>query len=83
MTPGTQKASPFSLKRGRTKYKRQKETKELEMETHPREGVVKEVKFPNTRIISHQRVCGEFWNIRGQYNREEKKHKTKPTEYVP
>jgi len=30
------------------------------MESHPREGVVKEEKFPNTRKPSHQWVCGEF-----------------------
>ena len=73
-TPGAQKFSPFSFKGGRTKYKRQKrETKELGTETHPGEGAVKE--FPNTRKISHLRVCGEFWNLRGQYNQEGKKKK--------
>ena len=49
------------------------------METCPREGVVKE-KFPNTRKLSYQWVCGEFWNLRGQHNQELKKKK-KPTEY--
>ena len=44
------------------------------METHPREGVMKE-KFPNTRKPSHQWVCGEFWNLRGQHNLEGKKKK--------
>ena len=54
------------------------------METHPREGVVKEEKFPNARKPSHQRVCGEFWDLRGQHNRErKKKKKNKPTEYAP
>ena len=43
------------------------------METHPREGVVKEETFPNSRKPSHWQVCGEFWNLRGQHNREEKK----------
>ena len=43
------------------------------METYPREGVVKEEKFPNTRKCSHQQVCGEFWNLRGPHNLEEKK----------
>ena len=47
------------------------------METHPRKGVVKEEKFPNTRKPSHQRVYGEFWDLRGQHNRERKK-KTSP-----
>jgi len=36
-----------------------RETKELRMETHPREGVVKEGKFPSTRKPSHQQVSGE------------------------
>ena len=45
------------------------------METRPGEGVVKE-KFPNTRKPSHQRVCGEFWNLRGQLNREGKINKS-------
>ena len=48
------------------------------MESHPREGVVKE-KFPNTRKPSYQWVCGEFWNLRGQHNWEENKNKN----YVP
>jgi len=54
-TPGTQKCSPFSLKGGRTKYKRQdkRETKELGMEACPGEGVMKE-KFPNSRKLSHR-----------------------------
>ena len=42
------------------------------METHPGEGVGKEDKFPNTRKPSHKQVCGEFWNVRGQHNWEEK-----------
>ena len=46
------------------------------METCPLEGVVKE-KFPNNRKPSHQRVCEEFWNLRGQHNQEKKKKKTK------
>ena len=50
------------------------------METHPGERVVKE-KFPNTRKPSHQQVCGEFWNLRGQHNWEEKQ--IKPTDYMP
>ena len=51
--------------------KDKKRDKESGMETHPREGVVKE-KFPNTRKPSHWQVCGEFWNLRGQHNQEEK-----------
>ena len=51
------------------------------METCPGQGVVKEEKFPNSRKPSHQRVCGEFWNLRGQLDQEgEKKN---PTEYMP
>ena len=46
------------------------------MGIHPREGVVKEEKFPNTRKPSHQQVCGEFWNLRGQHNWEGKQNKT-------
>ena len=42
------------------------------METCPGEGVVKEEKFPKARKPSHQQVCGEFWNLRGQHNREKK-----------
>ena len=42
------------------------------MDTHPGEGNLKEEKFPNTRKLSHRQVCEEFWNLRGQHNREEK-----------
>ena len=45
------------------------------METCPGEGVMKEDKFPNSRTPSHQWVCGEFWNLRGQHNWERKKKK--------
>ena len=45
------------------------------METHPREGVMKEEMFPNTRKPFHQWVCGEFWNLRQQHNREGEKKK--------
>ena len=33
---------------------------------------MKEEKFPNTRKPSHWQVCGEFWHLRGQLNREGK-----------
>ena len=72
-TPGTQKGSPFSSKGDRTKYKSQKETQELGTETSPGEGVVKGEKFPNIRKPSHQWVCGEFWNLRGQHKVKERK----------
>ena len=49
--------------------------KELWMETHPGEGVLKEEKFLNTRKPSHQCVCREFWNLRGQHNQEGKINK--------
>ena len=45
------------------------------MKTYPRERVVKEEKFSNTRKPSHWQVCGEFWNLRGQHNQEKKKEK--------
>ena len=45
------------------------------METLPGQGVLKEEKFPNTRKHSDQRVCGEFGNLRGQHNQEEKINK--------
>ena len=45
------------------------------MAIHPREGVVKEKKFPNARKPSH---CGEFWNLRGQHNWEEKQKTKNP-----
>ena len=45
------------------------------METHTREGVMNVEKFPNTKKPSHWWVCGEFWNLRGQHNWEEKKKK--------
>ena len=86
-TPGTQKGSLFSLKRGRTKYKRQKERqKELRTETSPGEGVVQEEKFPHSRKSSHRQVCGEFWNLRGQHNQEDTHthtHTHTHTEYAP
>ena len=50
------------------------------MESCPGEGVMKEEKFPHNKKPSHWHVCGEFWNLRGQHNQEEKKH---PTEHVP
>ena len=32
---------------------------------------MKEEKFPNSRKLSHQRVYGDFWNLRAQHNWEE------------
>ena len=48
------------------------------METHLREGVVKE-KFPNSRKASHWQISGEFWNLRGQHNQEKQTNR----EYTP
>ena len=55
--------------------KTERETKDFRTEVHPGEGVMKE-KFPNSRKPSHWWVCGEFWNLRGQHNWEEKINKT-------
>ena len=46
------------------------------MESHPEDRVIKQKKFPNTRKPSHWWVCGEFWTLREQHNREEKINKT-------
>ena len=79
-TPGAQKDNTFSLKGGRTKYKRKKrETRELGMETHPGEGVVTEENFPNSRKLCHRQVCGELWNLRGKHNQEENKETNQST----
>ena len=43
---------------------------------------MKEEKFPNTRKPFHWRVCGEFWNLRGEHNWEGEEKKNH-TEYVP
>ena len=40
---------------------------------------MKNEKFLKSRKPSRQRVCGEFWNLRGQHNWEGKKN---PTEYT-
>ena len=31
---------------------------------------MKEEKFPHIRNPVHRRVCGEFWNLRGQHNQK-------------
>ena len=49
-----------------------RETKDLGMETHPGEGVVKEEKFPHNRKPSHRHVRGKLWNLRGQHNNNKK-----------
>ena len=72
-TSGTQKGSPFIVFKRRSDkiQKIKRETKEVRTEIHPGKGVLKDEKFPNTRKPSHWQVCGEFWNLRGQHNREE------------
>ena len=57
--------------------KDKRDTKELGTETCPREGVMKEGKFPKSRKLSHQWACGEFWNLRGQHSQEKKRKKKK------
>ena len=52
------------------------------MEIYPREGVVKEEKFPNTRKPSHRWVYGEFWNLRGQHNREKTNNNNNKTPQI-
>ena len=54
-------------------------TKDLGMETQPREGVVKEKKFPHSMKPSHRLVYGEFWSLRGQHNQERKKENPQNT----
>ena len=78
-TPGTQKGSPISSKGARTKKKKKTETKDVGMETHPREGVVKE-KFPHNRKPSNRGVCGELWNLREQHNWEKERNNTERTQ---
>ena len=65
------------MKEGGKNIKDKKRDKRIRDGDCPREEVVKEEKFPNTRKPSHQRVCGEFWSLRGQHNWEERKKKKK------
>ena len=66
------KAAECLQKKVGQNIKDKKRDKRVRDEIHPRKGVLKEEKFPSTRKPSHQRVCGEFWNLRGQHNQEEK-----------
>ena len=43
---------------------------------------MKEQKFPHNRKHSHRHICAELWNLRGQYNREEKRKKERNTEIL-
>ena len=74
----------FFIIRNCIKWKKDKiektetKTKYLGTETHPGDGVMKEEKFPHSRKSSHNHVCGEFWNLRGQHKWKEKKEKKTP-----
>ena len=59
-----------------------RETKELDTETCPGEGVVKAEKFPNIKKPFHQRVCGKFWNLGKQHNQKEFKKKKKNSQIM-
>ena len=63
----------MSLKVGRTKYKREKEKKEVGMEIHPAKGVLKEEKIPNTRKHSHRGSVGSFGISEGNITRRKNK----------
>ena len=41
---------------------------------------MKEENFLNTKKPSHWRVCGEFWNLRGQHNQGLNKQTNKQTQ---
>ena len=78
-TSGTQKSSPLSSKGGRKNIKDKKRDKRVRTESRPEEEIVKEEKFPNRSKPSHQRICGEFSNLRGQHNQEKRKTKQNKT----
>ena len=50
------------------------ETKDLEMETCPREGVVKKEKLPHNRKHSHRCVSGELWSLSWSITGKKKKN---------
>ena len=62
--------------------KEENRDKNLGTETHLREGVVKEEKFPYSRKPSHRCVCQKFGTSKGTITKRKEKKK-KPTEYVP
>ena len=70
------KATQLFERRQEKIYKTKKETKEGGTEFHPRKGVLKKEKFPNTRKPSHCRICAELWKHRGQHKREKKNKQT-------
>ena len=75
--PGPRKAAHCLQKRVGQNIKDKKRDKRVRDGDHPKEGVVKEEKFPNTKKPSHSRVCREFWNLRGQHNWEGEKKKNR------
>ena len=73
-TPGTQKGRLFSSKGGRIKYKWQKKRDKRVRDGDPSWGGSHEGgEVSKKQETSHWQVGGEFWNLRGQYNQEEKK----------
>ena len=71
-TPGTRKTAHCLRKEVGQNIKHKKRGKRVRDGDLSRKGVVKEEKFPNTRRPSHHQVYGEFWNLKGQHNWEEK-----------
>ena len=67
------KAAHPLLKEVGQNIKDKKRDKRVRTESRPEEEIVKEEKFPNRSKPSHQRICGEFSNIRGQHNQEKRK----------
>ena len=53
------------------------ESKDLGMDTHPGEGVMK--KFPHNRKPFHRQVCMELWNPREWHNWEKTNKQTQNT----
>ena len=45
------------------------------MESHPRRGVLKREKFPNSRKPSHSRICAEFGSTEGNITGRKKINK--------
>ena len=75
-TLGTQKGRLFSSKGGRTKYKWQKKKRRDKRvrDGDPSWGGSHEGEVSKKQETFHWQVGGEFWNLRGQYNQEEKKN---------
>lgn len=62
--PQTSKGKPISLKWGGGKDKCKKGDKGIQdRDLHPRDGVIKEEKFPHTKVS--QARSGDLWNLRG------------------